>query len=110
MNNEQIFTKNTQDLKEKNMLQAQSSWLESVVIEAYRIVPDLHILVDAQSEAKIRKLVASLREAKVEVGRVQFELNMKITELQLKLQPTTPPEIKEQCGAMIKKEWPPWMP
>jgi len=66
-------------------------------------MPELHIPEDAQPEAKIRKLAAGLREAKAEVGRVQFELNMKITELQLKFQPTTPPEVREQHGAAIRE-------
>ena len=33
----------------------------------------------------------------------RFELNMKIIELQLKLQHTTLPEVKEQHGATIKE-------
>lgn len=44
-----------------------------------------------------------MREAKDEVNLVQSELNMKIIELQLKLQPTTPPEIREQRGDAIKE-------
>lgn len=66
-------------------------------------MPELHISEDAQPEAKIKKLAASVCEAKVEVGRVQFELNMKIIKLQLKLQPTTPSEVWEQCEATIKE-------
>lgn len=57
---------------------------------------ELHIPDDAQLEAKIRKLASGVHEAKVEVGQVQFELNKNITELQLKLQPTTMLEVWEQ--------------
>jgi len=37
------------------------------------------------------------------VARVQFELNMKSMELQLKSQPSTLPEVREQHGATIKE-------
>lgn len=48
-------------------------------------MPKLHISEDAQPEAKIKKIVTSVREAKVEFGRVTFKFNMKIAKLQLKL-------------------------
>lgn len=85
VNNEQMFTEKTQALKEKYTIQAQSYRLEASVAEAYRIVPELHISEDAQSEAKIWKLAARVREAKAEVGRVQFKRNMNIMDLKLKL-------------------------
>jgi len=49
------------------------------VAKACKIVLELHIPEDTQLEAKIRKLATGIREAKTEVARVQFELNMKIT-------------------------------
>ena len=98
-----MFTEKTHALKEMETLQAQNSRLESIVAEACRIVPELHIPKDAQLEAKIKKLIAGVREANTEVGGVQFELNMKTTNLQLKLQPTTPPEVREQHGSTIKE-------
>lgn len=44
---------------------------------------ELHIPedVDAQLEAKIQKLAADICKAKAKVGRVQFELKMKIMEM-----------------------------
>jgi len=56
-------------------------------------VLELHIPEGAQPEEKIRKLATGVHEAKAEVNRVQFELNMKITELQLKWQPMTLLEV-----------------
>lgn len=53
-------------------------------------------------EAKIKKLVASVRDTKTEVAKVQFELNLKITEFELKSQPSTPPEVREQHKAAVK--------
>lgn len=35
-------------------------------------------------DAKIRKLVVGVCDAKTEVAKVQFELNLKITKLELK--------------------------
>jgi len=66
-------------------------------------VLELHIPEDAQPKAKIQKLVSGAHEAKAEVVRVQFELNMRIMELQLKSQPSTPPKVKGQHRAAIKE-------
>jgi len=55
-----------------------------VFVEASKIVPELHIFEEAMLEAKIWKLAASIRDAKAEVETIQFELNMKIMELELK--------------------------
>lgn len=67
--------------------------MESVVVEACKTVPELHIPEDAQPKAKIITLVAGVREAKEEVGRVIFEFNMKIVELQLTLHSMTPSKV-----------------
>jgi len=42
-------------------------------------------------EAKIIKLATGVYDAKEEVARVKFELKLKITKLELKSQPLTPP-------------------
>ena len=51
----------------------------------------------------IYKLIAGVCDAKVEVARVQFELNMKITELELKAQPLNLPEVREKCNPAVKE-------
>ena len=43
-----------------------------------------------------------MKELKEEISKVRFELQLQISELQLKLQPTTPPKVREQCEATIK--------
>lgn len=73
-----------------------------MVAEACKIVLELHIPKEVLLEAKIRKLAAGMGDAKVEVARVQFEMNMKITELELKSQPSTPPAVIEQDKVAIK--------
>lgn len=64
---------------------------------------ELHIPEEALLEAKIQKLAVVIREVKEEVARVQFELNTKIIELVLKLQPSTSPKVREQCSAAVKE-------
>lgn len=41
-------------------------------------------------------------EARSELAKVQLELNLKITELALRDQPLTLPEVKEQCEATVR--------
>ena len=73
-----------------------------MVAEACRTVPELHIPEETLLEAKIRKLAACVHDAKTEMTKAQFELNLKITELELNAQPSTPPEVREQCEAAVK--------
>jgi len=54
-------------------------------------------------EVHIWKLIAGVREAKEEMAKVQLELNLQIAELQLKAQPSTPSEVKEQRASAITK-------
>jgi len=54
------------------------------------MVPDLAIPVDTQVEVCIHRLAAGVREAQEEMTKVQLELNLQITELWLKAQPSTP--------------------
>ncbi len=82
--------------------QAQNEQTATVVAEACRIVPKLHIPQEVSVETKISKLATVVRDTKMEVAMVQFELNLKITKLQLKLQPSTPLEVREQCKAPVK--------
>ena len=44
-----------------------------------------------------------MREQKDEIGKVTFDFQMKTVEMQLKLEPTTPPEVREQRVATIKE-------
>ena len=73
-----------------------------MVAEVCRIVSELHIPKEAMLEANIRKLVASIRNANVEAARVQFDLNIKFTKLELKSQSSTPPKVREQHEAIVK--------
>ena len=52
-----------------------------VVEEAYWMVPELDIQVEEPVEVCIHKLDTRVRNAQVEMARVQLELNLQITEL-----------------------------
>lgn len=67
----------------------------AVVAEACRTILELHILEEAPFQAKIQKLAIGLRDTRIEMAKVQFELNLKIGEIELRAQPSTPPEVKE---------------
>jgi len=45
-----------------------------------------------------------VKDSKEEIGKVHFELQLHIFELQLKLQPTAPPKFREQRKASIKED------
>lgn len=69
--------------------------------EAYQIVPELTILADIPIEARIHRLTVGLREAWEEMTKLQLELNLHIIELRLKVQPSIPLEVIEQCASAI---------
>lgn len=64
---------------------------------------ELNILVETTSTEKIQKLATAVKESQDEIVRVRFEMQLQISELQLKLQPMTPPEVREQCEATIEE-------
>lgn len=74
-----------------------------MVVEACRIVTELYIPEEAQLEAKIQRLAMGVHEAKEEVARVQFKLNMKIMELELKSQPLTLPNSRNNTKLPSRK-------
>jgi len=73
-----------------------------VVGEACRTISELHILEEVSLEANIRELAPGVHDAKIEMTKVQFELNLKIIDLELKPQPSTPLEAREKCEVVVK--------
>jgi len=59
--NQQLFVMNMRAMKEKELLQAHSSCLESALPKSCKSMPKLHITKDAQLESKVRKLLARVR-------------------------------------------------
>lgn len=60
------------------------------------MVPKLAIAAEELAEVRIQILASRVHEGKEEMAKVQLELNLQISELQLKVQPSTPPEVKEK--------------
>ena len=61
------------------------------------MVPELAIPI----ETRIERLAVGVHEAREEMAKVQLELNLQIAKLWLKAQPSTPPEVREQCANAI---------
>ncbi len=49
-------------------------------------------------------LTARVLDARTKLAKVQFEMNLKIMELELRAETSTPPEVREQCEAAVKDE------
>ena len=60
------------------------------------MVPELHIQVEEPVEARVRKLATGVHNARAKMARIQLELNLHIGELQLRAQPSTTLEVREQ--------------
>jgi len=45
-------------------------------------------------DVRIQKLTIEVREVRTELAKVNFEMNLKIIELELRAQPSTPPKVK----------------
>jgi len=52
-----------------------------VVTEACRFVPELDIPDDEQVDVQIQKLAFEVHDIRIELAKVQFDLNLKIVEL-----------------------------
>lgn len=94
-NNEHIFIEKTTALEAWKKVQEKNDHTATVVATACRTILELHIPEEAPVEANIQKLDAGVRDSKTEMAKAQFELNLKIIDLELKTQPSTPPEVKE---------------
>lgn len=97
-----MFVEKSKVLEAQKKFQAWNAQLVAMVAEAWKIVLEMHIPEEASLEAKIRKLAVGVCNNKIEVFKVLFELNLKIIELELKSQPSTPWEVKEQREATMK--------
>lgn len=73
----------------------QCQQLEDAITKACSEISKLQIPAEAASAENIQKLATTVRESKGEVGKVRFEL-------QMKLQPTTPSKVREKHKVSIK--------
>jgi len=54
-------------------------------------------------EVRTCKLATAVRDTQTKMAQVQLELNLQIKECQLRAQPSTPPEVKEQWVTAVTK-------
>lgn len=76
-------------------LVAHTQGLEHAMEEAYSSILELAMLMVLPTAEKIHQLAAGVRKAQEEATKVQLELNLQIAELRLKVQPSTPREVRE---------------
>lgn len=58
--------------------------------------------VELPTTKRVHRLAVRVYEARDEMTKVQLELNLQIAELRLKVQPSMPPEVREQCAHAIQ--------
>ena len=79
----------------------QNQQLVQVIDDACQSIQELAIPENMLAEARIHRVAVGVCEAREEMTKVQLELNIQIIELRLKVQPSTPSEVREQCGSAI---------
>lgn len=75
-------------------IEDKNECIVAMVVETCRTTPELHIPEEAPMDTKIWNLIADVWGSKAELAKVKFELNLKIEELKLKAQPSTPPKVE----------------
>lgn len=81
---------------------AQTQQLEKIIKKVCHCVPELEITTDLPTGIQIHKLESGFYEAKEEEMRIELDLNLQITELRLKVKPSTPFEVGEQWHYVIQ--------
>jgi len=102
-----LFEEKNKVVQDHDEVVVHSQQLEEAITKVWSELPELQIPTKVASVEKLQKLAATIKESKVEVGKVRFKLQMYITELQMRLQPTTPLEFYEQHEATIKVDMAP---
>ena len=70
VNNAQTFTKNTSTINTFKKILAKNECTATMVTEAWKTIPKLHIPKEASMDAKIWKLVAGMHDARIELAKV----------------------------------------
>ena len=82
-------------------LVSQIQQLVDMADDTYRCILELTIMVNLPVEVRIHSLVSGVHDTREEMKRVQLKMNLQITEIWLKVQPSTPPEIREKHANTI---------
>ena len=70
--------------------------------EACRSLPDFDIQNEEEPEQRIAKLKDYAHQSRSEIEKLKAEHEAQIAELQMRIIPESPPEIREQCRADIQ--------
>jgi len=70
--------------------------------EACSVILELVVLVALPTAEKIHQLVARVCKTQEKAVKVHLELNLQVAKLQLKVQPSTPPKVREKFHRTIK--------
>lgn len=81
MNNAQLDVQKNYSIDLLKATTEKNEHMTKVMVEACRIVLELDIPKYALVDVRIQNLVVGVREARTELAKVQFELNLKITDL-----------------------------
>ena len=84
VNNIQLATQKNSIIDLLKATTEKNEHMTKVVVEACKTVPELDIPKYAPLDVRIRKLAAGVHEARTKLTKVQFELNLKIAELELR--------------------------
>ena len=95
----QVLSEQKKNMKQLSLqcdeLVSQNQQLVQVIGNACRSVPELAILENIPTEARIHRLVVGVREVREKMIKVQLEMDLQIIELQLNMQLSTPLEVRE---------------
>lgn len=90
-----MFAEKNSSIELFKAITTKNEHMTKVVVEACRSVPELDIPKDMPVDERIQKLTVGVREVRSELAKVQLELNIKITELVLRDQPSNLLEVKK---------------
>ena len=82
-----------QKMKEVESKQDELAW---VVDEACRNLPNFDMQAEEELEQKIVKLKDYAQQSQIHIEKMKAEHEHQIAELQLRIAPKSPPEVKEQ--------------
>ena len=86
----------------KRDTECKQATLVRVLDEACRSLPDFDIQAEVEPEQRIAKLKDYAQQSRSEIEKLKAEHEAQITELQLRITPENPPEVKEQCHRDIQ--------
>ena len=70
--------------------------MERAIIETCSIVSDMKVCDNEAPAEKVMNLALVIKDSKNSITKLKFDYEVQILELQIRFQPSTPPEVREQ--------------